>query len=72
MYGEFLFSNLILQSTDNYTMMVGLFHDIQGQYNTNWAVFSAGAFLASVPILIIYLLCQRFLVAGLSAGSVKG
>lgn len=72
LYGEFLFSNLILQSTDNYTMMVGLFHDIQGQYNTNWAVFSAGAFLASVPILVIYLLCQRFLVAGLSAGSVKG
>jgi len=72
LYGEFLMSDVILQSTDNYTMMVGLFHEIQGQYNTNWSVFSAGAFLASVPILIIYLLCQRFLVAGLAAGSVKG
>lgn len=72
LYGEFYFSNLFLQTPHNYTMMVGLFHEIQGQYNTNWAVFSAGAFLASVPILIIYLLFQRFLVAGLSAGSVKG
>jgi len=72
LYGEFYFSNLILLSSNNYTMMVGLFHEIQGQYNTNWAVFSAGAFLASVPVLIIYLVFQRFLVAGLSAGSVKG
>jgi arabinogalactan oligomer/maltooligosaccharide transport system permease protein len=72
LYGEFLYSNLLLQSTDNYTIMVGLQHEIAGQYNTNWSVFSAGAVLATVPILVIFLACQKFLVAGLAAGSVKG
>jgi arabinogalactan oligomer/maltooligosaccharide transport system permease protein len=72
MYGEFLFSNLLLQSTDNYTMMVGLQHEVAGQYNTNWSVFSAGAMLAGLPILIVFFACQRFLVSGLASGSVKG
>lgn len=72
LYGEFLFSNLLLQSTDNYTMMVGLQHEVAGQYNTNWSVFSAGAMLAGLPILVVFFACQRFLVSGLAAGSVKG
>jgi arabinogalactan oligomer/maltooligosaccharide transport system permease protein len=72
LYGEFLFSNLLLQSTDNYTMMVGLQHEVAGQYNTNWSVFSAGAILAGLPILIVFFACQRFLVSGLASGSVKG
>ncbi|HXT36867.1 MAG TPA: sugar ABC transporter permease [Chloroflexota bacterium] len=72
LYGEFLFSNLLLQSSDNYTMMVGLQHEVAGQYNTNWSVFSAGAILAGLPILIVFFACQRFLVSGLASGSVKG
>ena len=72
LYGEFIFSNLLLQSRENFTMMVGLQHEIAGQYNTNWSVFSAGAILAGMPILLVFFACQRFLVSGLAAGSVKG
>lgn len=71
-YNDFLFASLVLQSPDNYTVTVGLFHLISGQYTTNWAQFAAGAVLASLPILIIYLGLQRQLLSGLAAGSVKG
>lgn len=71
-YNDFIFGNLILQSPDNYTIPVGLQHLVQGQFATNWALFSAGAVLGSLPILIIFMSLQRLLVSGLAAGSVKG
>lgn len=71
-YNDFIFSNLILRSPDNFTIVVGLQHEISGQYATNWALFSAGAVMASIPILILFLSLQRLLVSGLGAGAVKG
>ncbi len=71
-YADVLYSNLVLQSPDNYTVMVGLFHLVDQQYATNWATFAAGAAMAATPILVIYLALQRQLIAGLAAGSVKG
>jgi len=71
-YADVLFSSLVLQSPDNYTVMVGLFHLVDQQYATNWATFAAGAAMAATPILVIYLALQRQLIAGLAAGSVKG
>jgi arabinogalactan oligomer/maltooligosaccharide transport system permease protein len=71
-YNDFIWGSLILQSSDNYTMTVGLYHEVAGQYNTNWSIFAAGAVLATIPILVLFFALQRFLVSGLSAGSVKG
>jgi len=71
-YADVLYSSLVLQSPDHYTVMVGLFHLVDQQYATNWATFAAGAAMASAPILAIYLGLQRQLIAGLAAGSVKG
>ncbi len=71
-YNDFIFSSIILQSRDHYTVSVGLFHLIDGNYATNWAVFAAGAVLSSIPILVVYLSLQKQLVAGLASGAVKG
>ena len=37
-----------------------------------WGMIMAGAILASVPVIALYFLAQRFVVAGLAAGAVKG
>ena len=44
----------------------------EGQYTKNWGVFAAGALIAALPIMIIYLVLQDQIVGGLTAGSVKG
>lgn len=71
-YGEFLLANVLLKSPSNLTVMVGLFQLQSNQFSTNWGVFTAGAVLAAVPIVILYLFLQDYIVGGLTAGSVKG
>ena len=45
---------------------------IGGQYSQNWGPFAAGSIIASIPIVIIFLSLQKYIVNGLTAGSVKG
>lgn len=71
-YGEFLLARILLKSTDNLTVMVGLYILQANQFAQNWGVFTAGALLAAIPVVIIYLLMQDYIVGGLTAGAVKG
>ena len=71
-YSEFVMDKVILTDKNMYTIAVGLSLFIQDQFSQNWGVFSAGALLASVPIIVLYQIFQRYLVGGLTAGSVKG
>ena len=71
-YGEFLLANVLLKSPENLTVMVGLFQLQSNQFSTNWGVLPAGAVLAAVPIVILYLFLQDYIVGGLTSGAVKG
>ncbi len=71
-YGEFLLARTLLTTGENQTVMVGLQIFTAGQYTKNWGVFAAGALIAALPIMIIYLFLQDQIVGGLTAGSVKG
>ncbi len=71
-YGEFLLARILLTSSDNFTAMLGLYQMQANQFSTNWGVFCAGAILAAVPVVILYLFLQDYIVGGLTAGSVKG
>ncbi|CAB5046328.1 unannotated protein [freshwater metagenome] len=57
---------------DGRTVAVGLQQFIGGQYSQNWGPFAAGSILASIPIVVIFLSLQKYIVNGLTAGSVKG
>jgi raffinose/stachyose/melibiose transport system permease protein len=46
--------------------------DLQGQYVTNYPVLFAGVVIASLPMLILYVLLQRQFVSGIMAGSSTG
>jgi arabinogalactan oligomer/maltooligosaccharide transport system permease protein len=45
---------------------------IDKQYSEQWGVFCAGVLLAAIPVVIIFQFLQRFIVSGLTQGSVKG
>lgn len=71
-YGEFVIARTLLTQRELQTVMVGLQIFTAGQYTKNWGVFAAGALIAALPIMIIYLALQDQIVGGLTAGSVKG
>ncbi len=71
-YGEFILARVLLKSTDQYTLMVGLQIFAGAQFQQRWGVFAAGALLGALPIMIIYLLLQDQIIGGLTQGAVKG
>ncbi|MGB1251356.1 MAG: sugar ABC transporter permease [Candidatus Promineifilaceae bacterium] len=71
-YGDFILARVLLKSTDQYPLMVGLFIFTSSQFSQKWGPFAAGALIGALPIMIVYLLLQDQIVGGLTQGSVKG
>ena len=71
-YSDFILARVLLQSNEQLTLAVGMNLFIGDQYARRWGVFSAGALIASIPIVTIFLLLQRQLISGLTQGGVKG
>ena len=71
-FGEFILARIILTSERNWTLAVGMYAWVSDQLNANWGLFAAGAVIASVPILALFLFLQKYIVSGLTTGSVKG
>ncbi len=69
---EFVIASTILQSTNHLTLPVGMNQLISGQYDKTWGPFAAGALLAALPVAALFMFLQRWIVSGLTAGSVKG
>lgn len=71
-YSEFILASILITSSEKYTLAVGLQMFIQDQYASRWGVFSAASVLGALPIVILFLFLQKYLVSGLTAGAVKG
>lgn len=71
-YGDFILARVLLKSTEQYTLMVGLQIFTSGQFSQKWGQFTAGALLGALPIMLIYLILQDQIVGGLTRGAVKG
>ncbi|WP_246367158.1 sugar ABC transporter permease [Paraliobacillus salinarum] len=69
---DFLLPRIVLTSPEKYTLALGLYNFINDQFSTNFTRFSAGAILIAVPIALVFLLLQRYLIGGLTAGATKG
>jgi arabinogalactan oligomer/maltooligosaccharide transport system permease protein len=69
---EFILASALLQTTDNFTLPVGLQNYIDQQYSERWGSFAAGVLLAAVPVMVIVMSFQRFFIRGLTQGAVKG
>jgi arabinogalactan oligomer / maltooligosaccharide transport system permease protein len=68
---EFIIANLFLTSGSAKTVIVGLYGFVNGQQNQDYGQFAAGALMAGVPVIVLFLVFQRFLVGGLVRGAVK-
>lgn len=71
-FNEFVLASLFLQDVENRTVAVGLQQFVGGQYEQTWGPFAAGSIIASVPLVILFLSLQRFIIGGLTAGATKG
>jgi arabinogalactan oligomer/maltooligosaccharide transport system permease protein len=69
---EFVIASAVLETQDRFTLAVGLQQFIDQQYAKEWGPFAAGVLLAAIPPTLLFLALQRFIVHGLTSGSVKG
>ena len=70
-YNDYIIALTLLKETDQQTLAVGLSLFI-GDQSTQWGLFAAGAMMGAVPIVILYLVMQDYIVGGLTSGAVKG
>jgi arabinogalactan oligomer/maltooligosaccharide transport system permease protein len=70
-WSEFMVARVIIQSQKLYTLPLGL-ESLAGTFQTEWANYSAGAFLVCIPVVALFLALNRYLVSGLTLGGVKG
>ena len=68
---EFVIASVLLRDPERQTLAVGLYQFISQETSQNWSVFAAGAVLAAIIPVALFLLLQRYIVSGLVAGSVK-
>ncbi|MFC8797539.1 sugar ABC transporter permease [Promicromonospora sp. NPDC057138] len=71
-FGEFIIARVLLQSEESWTLAVGLYGWVSSLQDANWGLFTAGAVVSAVPVLALFLFLQKYIVGGLTAGSVKG
>jgi len=70
-WNEFFFALLIVTDPSKQTMPVGIAL-FQGEHTVPWCEISAASLITTAPLVILVLLCQRYIVTGLSAGAIKG
>jgi multiple sugar transport system permease protein len=68
---DYTFGLIIISSDINKTLPVGL-ATMLGAHDLNWGEIMAGAFLISVPLLIMLVFLSKYFVKGLTAGAMKG
>lgn len=69
---EFVIASVVLGGNPRtQTLAVGLYQFVSQLFNTNFPVFTAGAVLAAIPVMALFLYLQRHIVSGLTAGAVK-
>lgn len=69
---DYIFASLILRSREKWTVAVGLYDMVNSYQNGYFTLFAAGAVLIAVPITLLFIYLQRYLVDGLTAGANKG
>lgn len=68
---DFIFPRMILTSKEKMTLAIGLYDLISSNTNNNFTMFAAGAVLVAVPITILYVCMQKYLIQGIMAGANK-
>ena len=70
-WSEFIVARVILANPNLYTLPLGL-AGLAGIFQTEWANYAAGSVLVCIPVVVLFVALNRFLVSGLTLGGVKG
>ncbi len=70
-WSEYLVAAVLLQNTSLFTLPLGL-KRFQANMEVAWGLYSAGAVLVSIPVVVLFMFLSRWLISGLTLGSVKG
>lgn len=71
-FNEFVLASIFLQDVNTRTVAVGLQSFVGGTFGANWGPFAAGSVVAAIPLVALFLSLQKYIVSGVTAGSVKG
>lgn len=70
-WSDFLFPLYYLNDSSNWPMTLAVYNFF-GRFNTQWNLVSANILLNIIPVIIVYLLGQRYILSGMTSGAVKG
>lgn len=69
---EYVVASVMLVDVEQQTLVVGLTKLVANPRYADWSAFSAGAVMAAIPVMILFLFLQKYIVGGLTAGATKG
>ncbi len=70
-WSEYIVAAQILQDTDLWTLPLGL-KSFEANMSTEWGLYGAASLMVMVPVVVLFIVLSRWLVSGLTLGSVKG
>ena len=71
-WGEYIFASVLIPAPDaKRTLMVGMY-SLANTQSIPWGLFAAGAVMTIIPVIVVYMYFQRYLIGGLTLGGVKG
>ena len=70
-WNEFLIALVMISSKASRTVPIGLLQ-FQGEYSSNYVLLMAGILISILPVVVIFIFLQRYLISGLTSGAVKG
>ena len=70
-WNDYFMQLILIRSTDMQTLHLGIAL-MQAEFTTNYGLMMAGAAIASIPMIIIFLICQKSFTQGITVGAVKG
>ncbi|RCW50255.1 carbohydrate ABC transporter permease [Paenibacillus prosopidis] len=71
MWNDFLLPLLMLTDSDYYTLLIST-NMLFGEYNNDWSAILASLVLTMLPIMVVYLLLQKYILSGIAEGAIKG
>ena len=72
LFAEYILASVLLTSTNNFTLAVGLQLFVASEYSAKWGTIAAAALIGAAPIVLTFLVAQKQIIGGLTQGAVKG